>query len=288
MAYLVNWIKASRPKTLVASCVPIYVATQLFSQIYPLNQRTLVLSLSCFLFITLIQVSTNFANDYFDAKSGADENRKNAPERVVSSGRLKQQHVLYAALFLLFLSFCIGLFVLLYSQSSFWLLPLGVLCIFLAILYTGGPFPLAYNGLGDVFVVIFFGFVAVELTKYVLCSASAVHFDFSMGVSFSVGLLINNLLVINNYRDFENDQKVEKKTSIVLLGKNFGISLFLAGFLVPVFLGIHSNNYAILVILPTSVASLYFLLKNSSLISSNRSLSLSALSVVLYGLLCVT
>ena len=287
MNRLSSWVYASRPKTLVASFVPIYVALQLFLKDVSLEQKTCVLTIACLVFIISVQISTNLANDFFDAKSGADANRKNAPERVVSSGKLSPTLVINVAVGLLIFSFCIGVFIILYSGSSFLLFPLGIVCILLALCYTGGPFPLAYNGLGDVFVILFFGMVAVEVTKYVLCSASNVHFSHDLDISISVGLLLNNLLVVNNYRDFETDKAVRKNTSIVLFGRKFGIFLFILGIFFPIFTGVLANNSLVVLILPTSFLSLYMLITNGPLANSNKSLSLSALSAVLYGALCV-
>jgi 1,4-dihydroxy-2-naphthoate octaprenyltransferase len=287
MAKFLVWIQASRPKTLVASLVPIYVALKLFLQDVSLDQKTCVLTLACLVFIISLQISTNLANDFFDAKSGADTNRINAPERVVSSGKLSPKLVINVAVGLLIFSFCIGVFIILYSGSSFLLFPLGIICILLALIYTGGPFPLAYNGLGDVFVILFFGMVAVEVTKYVLCSASNVHFSYDLEISISVGLLLNNLLVVNNYRDFETDKAVRKNTSIVLFGRKFGIFLFILGIFFPIFSGVLANNNLVVSILPTSFLSLYMLITKGPLANSNKSLSLSALSAVLYGALCV-
>jgi 1,4-dihydroxy-2-naphthoate octaprenyltransferase len=287
MASFSVWVQATRPKTLVASLVPIYVALQLFLQDVSLDQKTCMLTLACLVFIISLQISTNLANDFFDAKSGADANRKNAPERLVSSGKLSPTLVINVAIGLLIFSFCIGVFIVLYSDSSFLLFPLGIICILLALIYTGGPFPLAYNGLGDVFVILFFGMVAVEVTKYVLCSASNVHFSYDLDISISVGLLLNNLLVVNNYRDFETDKAVRKNTSIVLLGRKFGIFLFILGVFFPILYGVLANNNLVLLILPTSFLSLYLLVSKGPLANSNKSLSFSALSAVLYGVFCV-
>ena len=287
MASFSVWIQATRPKTLVASLVPIYVALQLFLQDVSLDQKTCVLTLACLVFIISLQISTNLANDFFDAKSGADANRKNAPERLVSSGKLSPTLVINVAIGLLIFSFCIGVFIVLYSDSSFLLFPLGIICILLALIYTGGPFPLAYNGLGDVFVILFFGMVAVEVTKYVLCSASNVHFSYDLDISISVGLLLNNLLVVNNYRDFETDKAVRKNTSIVLFGRKFGIFLFILSVFFPILYGVLANNKLVLLILPTSFLSLYLLVSKGPLANSNKSLSFSALSAVLYGVFSV-
>ena len=113
--------------------MPIYVALQLFLQDVPLDQKACVLTLACLVFIISLQISTNLANDFFDAKSGADANRKNAPERFVSSGKLSPTLVINVAVGLLIFSFCIGVFIILYSGSSFLLFPLGIICILLAL-----------------------------------------------------------------------------------------------------------------------------------------------------------
>ena len=288
MGVISNWIQASRPKTLVASLVPIYVALQLFLQEVSLDQKVCILTLACLVFIISLQISTNLANDFFDAKSGADANRKNAPERVVASGKLCPKLVINVAVGLLIFSFFIGVFIVLYSGSSYLLFPFGVICILLALIYTGGPFPLAYNGLGDIFVILFFGMVAVEVTKYVLCSASNIHFSYDLGISLSVGFLLNNLLVVNNYRDFESDKAVRKNTSIVIFGRKFGIFLFILGTFFPILFGVTANNYLVVLILPTSFLSLYMLITKGPFANTNKSLSLSALSAVIYGAVCVT
>ena len=85
--------------------------------------------------------------------------------------------------------------------------------------YTGGPFPLAYNGLGDVFVILFFGYVAILTTHYVILSARRVELEPNLILPLGVGFVINNLLVVNNYRDYEDDKEVGKKTLVVVLGK---------------------------------------------------------------------
>ena len=171
------WVKACRPKTLIASVAPIIVGAENFLGITHLNKTSILILLGCFFFLALVQIATNLANDYFDSKSGADLCRKNAPDRYVSSGVLEGKAVLKVVGILLFLSFLVGIFTLLFAKASLWFVPLGLICIALSVLYTGGPYPLAYNGLGDIFVVLFFGFVATEGTSYFLSTANAERFE---------------------------------------------------------------------------------------------------------------
>ncbi len=192
--------------------------------------------------------------------------------------------MLKAAIVLLILAFGVGLSTVLIAGADYWFIALGLLCIVCAIWYTAGPFALAYNGLGDVFVVVFFGLVGVEGTNYLLSCTIGDSWVAKLGLAFSVGLLINNLLVVNNYRDREEDLKVGKRTSIVIFGKKIGIFLFLSGYLVPCFVAFSNHHYFSLVIVVTSTCSLNCLIRGKTAKEFNRALSLSAMSVILYGL----
>ena len=127
---------------------------------------------------------------------------------------------LWALSFSYLLAFALGVFIMESSGSSRFLILVGISSVICAIAYTGGPFPLAYNGLGDVFVILFFGFVAVGMTHYVLLSDAGEMWVPNWLIPLGTGFMINNLLVVNNYRDRKTDQKVRKNTSVVLLGKN--------------------------------------------------------------------
>lgn len=219
------WFLAIRPKTLIASILPITAGFLLAQQ--KSDEVSLLVAALCLVYCLLVQVATNLANDYFDNKKGGDDIRELGPDRMVSSGRLKPKSVLAVACFILLLSFFVGLAILKIVEGSPWLIMVGVVSVICALIYTGGPFPLAYNALGDVFVVLFFGVVAVEVTHLVLCNSVGVIWESNFILSVGVGLLINNLLVVNNYRDYHEDKIVGKRTSIVVFGRNFGSILFL-------------------------------------------------------------
>ncbi len=228
------WVRAVRLKTLVASVAAVLVGASLsFERYEPIQLQPL---LGCLFFAIFLQIGTNFANDYYDFLRGADRDRKLGPKRFVAAGVIspKSMFVAYWAAFLLAL--LTGVFTLWSTGVSFWFFPFGLLCICCGYLYTGGPFPLAYNGLGDIFVVLFFGFGAVEGTHLLMAQAHHLEWAPSYSTSLAIGLLINNLLVVNNYRDFDSDLLSRKRTLVTLWGKRSGLLLYFLCFLVPIIL----------------------------------------------------
>ena len=162
---LKHWLQASRPKTLVASFLPVVAGFLLAYEQSPMVSK--LIGFLCLLYCLLIQIGTNLANDYFDFIKGADSKRENAPVRMVSSGLIKPRTMLVASLFVFFISFVLGIYIMNSVDGSPYLILVGIFSVIFGIGYTAGPFSIAYNGMGDVFVVIFFGFVAVLSTQYV-------------------------------------------------------------------------------------------------------------------------
>jgi 1,4-dihydroxy-2-naphthoate polyprenyltransferase len=278
------WLKAIRPKTLVASFVPVLVGSKEFLLEKYLTTHAIMVLLGCFLFSGLVQIATNLANDYFDSLKGADNIRKNAPKRMVSTGEISAGKMIRVTFVLLILAFGVGLCTLFTAGANFWFIGIGLLCLTFAVLYTAGPFALAYNGLGDVFVIAFFGLVAVEGTNYLMSCVTSELWKVNLALAFSVGLLINNLLVVNNYRDCEEDFRVGKRTTIVIFGKKIGTMLFVIGYLIPCIYALYNCNYLTLIIFFPSTLSLYFLIRGDNSKHFTRSLSLSALSIIIFGL----
>ena len=166
---LKDWLLASRPKTLVASLLPVVAGFLLaYEQSDFVSKRVGML---CLLYCLLIQVGTNFTNDYFDLLKVRSK-RDRAPVRMVSSGIIKPRTMLIASCLVFLLSFAVRVYIMLSVNRSRYLLLVGLVSVLFGLGYTGGPFPLAYNGMGDVFVIVFFGFVAV-LTTYYVTSLSA-------------------------------------------------------------------------------------------------------------------
>ena len=204
------WLLASRPKTLSAAVVPVLIGTALAPRID-------WLMFACALLGALfIQIGTNFVNDALDFKRGADTVERLGPLRVTQAGLLSAGAVLRAAYVCFALAAACG--IPLIMRGGWPIVIIGVTSIVAAYAYTGGPYPLAYNGLGELFVMIFFGFVAVGGSYYV----QTLSIDAAAIVAgFAAGSLACVLLVINNLRDIRNDEASGKKTMAVRFGEGF-------------------------------------------------------------------
>ena len=246
------WLMAGRPKTLYAGISPVLVGTGLAIRhgvFQPLP------ALATLLAAVLIQVGANYANDLFDFRHGADPATRTGPTRVTSAGLLTPGQV-EAGMWTVFAAAAlIGLYL---AYLGGWpILLVGVLSILAAIAYTAGPFPLGYNGLGDLFVFIFFGLVAVLGTYYL--QARALSTD-ALVASLPVGLLVTGILVVNNVRDVETDRAVGKRTLAVLLGRNGAraeyIALLVVAYAVPfvLWLGFGFSAWTLLPLLTIPLA----------------------------------
>lgn len=228
---LINaWLEAARPKTLPASLSPVLLACVLAWRdgVFRLAPALLCLGVAL-----LAQIASNFANDYFDFKKGADTEERLGPERAVAQGWIAPKAMLRATFLTLGLSCVCGCMLLLYAGWE--LIPVGVAIALCVLAYSAGPFPLAYNGLGDVCVVLFYGIIPVCFTYYV----QALSFSLlALLLSLSVGLLSTNILIVNNYRDYVQDKAARKRTTIVLFGRGFGKVVYLLNGLVAVLLAI--------------------------------------------------
>ncbi len=222
---VVIWWQATRPRTLSAAMAPVLVGTALAAHDgrFDLGAATL-----CLIFALLIQVGTNFANDYYDFIKGADTAARVGPTRAVAAGLVRPEVMRRAMVGVFAAAFFAGLG--LVAWGGPWLIVIGVASIACGVAYTGGPFPLGYNGLGDVFVFIFFGLVAVGATYFVQVGRLTAE---AVVAGVPIGLLAANILVVNNYRDVETDTVAGKRTLVVRLGRGasraqFNASLFVA------------------------------------------------------------
>ena len=216
---LINWIEAARPKTLFASLSPVIVGGALawHDEVFRLAPFLL-----CVLVALTAQIASNLANDYFDFKKGADGADRLGPARAVASGWVTPKAMLKATVLMLTLCCTFGLGLLYYGGLH--LIWVGIVIVIFALAYTGGPYPLAYHGLGDVCVLLFFGVVPVSFTYYV----QALTFTpLLIALAFAMGFLSINILVVNNYRDYEQDKRAGKRTTIVCFGKRFGQLFYL-------------------------------------------------------------
>ena len=228
---LKNWTLATRPKTLTAALSPVLFGAALASQQGPLHWPSLLL-------ITLsaigIQIGTNFANDYFDFKQGADTEDRLGPTRVTQAGLISEKTMKRATILMFGLSFLLGLF--LVARGGWPILVIGSLSILFGVLYTGSRYSLAYLGIADIFVLIFFGPVAVGGT-YFLQTLSLSPEVLILGLA--PGLLSMAILAVNNLRDRPQDKLVNKKTIAVRFGATVARLEYtvcvLAGIGLPVF-----------------------------------------------------
>lgn len=202
---------AARPKTLPAAVVPVAVAT---AHVHREGLADPVAAGLCLVFALLVQVGTNLANDYYDWRRGADTAERRGPPRAVASGWITPAGMRRAMAVVLVVAFLTGLP--LVAWGGPWLVPLGVACVVAAWAYTGGPYPLAYHGLGEVFVFVFFGLVAVLGTSWVQTAALPPAL---WAAGSGLGFLSAALLVANNHRDRETDARAGKRTVAVRIGR---------------------------------------------------------------------
>lgn len=219
-SFLSVWIGAARPRTLPAAVAPVLAASALA---WRDSDFALFPALACLAFALLIQIGTNFANDYYDYVKGADTAERVGPRRAVAAGLVAPATMKRAMIGVFAAAFLSGLTLL--GFGGWPLLVIGVASIVCGVAYTGGPYPLGYNGLGDVFVFVFFGLVAVGATYYV---QTGVITPEAWIIGAGIGALAANILVVNNYRDVETDVKAGKRTLVVRFGKKAARAQFIA------------------------------------------------------------
>lgn len=279
------WLYAARPQTLPAAFIPVLLgmSTAWFHEVIHIPA-----SLTALFCAVAIQVGTNFANDYFDFIKGADSEDRIGFERATASGKVKPESMLKATKITMLVAFVAGLY--LVWIGGWVILLIGVLSLLFGILYTGGPFPLGYNGLGDVFVFIFFGFAAVMGTYYLNTLQWSV---IAFWVSVPAGALCVNILVINNLRDIEQDRASGKRTLGVLFGERvlkfeYLLMIISAYAVIPILYINYNFNEAIflpLLGLPFALMllkSVWFIIEKQLL---NSVLERTAQFMVLFGLL---
>ncbi len=240
------WWLAVRPKTLPAAAAPVAVGTAVAVSD---SQFALFPALAAFAGALLLQIAVNLANDYFDAKNNIDSDKRLGPVRVTQSGLIPPRQVKMAMIGCLILAAIV--FGYLTLVGGMVILLVGLASIIAALAYSGGPYPLASNGLGEIFVFIFFGLVAVCGTYWVQARELSV---LVIVASFPPGLLITAIMVVNNLRDIATDKEAGKNTLAVRLGRERTIFLYRgllgASYLVPVVLSGFQQLGMMVVVLP--------------------------------------
>jgi 1,4-dihydroxy-2-naphthoate octaprenyltransferase len=222
---------AARPRTLPAAIAPVLVGTALAGWQHVFHPLRFVAALIGAIFI---QVGTNLSNDYSDARRGADAEDRLGPVRVTAGGLVPPSQVLVAT----YVSFGVAILAGVYLTvvAGWQLLLVGAASILAGVLYTGGPKPYGYEGLGELFVFLFFGVVAVAGSYFVQVK----HLDWkAFALAVPVGLLASGILVVNNFRDIDSDRRAGKRTLAVRLGRQrtrtmFAAIVYLAFLLAPV------------------------------------------------------
>ncbi|MBS5550829.1 MAG: 1,4-dihydroxy-2-naphthoate polyprenyltransferase [Bacteroides sp.] len=212
------WILAIRPKTLTAASIPVMIGCAL-AYVYGYFQFTP--ALLCFLFAFLMQIDANFINDLYDFLKGTDREDRLGPKRACAQGWITTKAMKVGIILTTLASGIVGLSLLYYGGIE--MIPVGIACILFAFLYTAGPYPLAYHGWGDALVLIFFGIVPVGCTFYVMAHEWNTAVTLA---SIACGLVIDTLLMVNNFRDREQDTLSGKRTLVVRLGARAGLILY--------------------------------------------------------------
>ena len=221
-----HWIEAMRLRTLPVSVAGVIAGT---GCAILTGSFKAIPALLCLAFAILAQIAANFGNEYYDFKNGIDKKGRVGFRRGVTEGEITPKAMKAATFITLGIAAAVGCAMLIYGP--WWLIIAGILIMCFALAYSAGPYPLSHHGLGDIAVIIFFGIVPVVLTWY-LQTSSWNSVGLVAATSLAVGLLAANVLVVNNYRDMEDDAAVGKHTTVVIFGrKAISVAYLLSGFI---------------------------------------------------------
>ena len=279
------WIMASRPRTLPAALAPVVVGSAM-----ALADKSFVWlpAVAALLVALVLQVGVNLANDYFDYLKGIDTQDRLGPARVTQSGLIPPRQVKAAMILTIILSAIPGTYLL--ARGGWPVIIIGFACVLAVLAYSGGPYPLASHGLGDLFVFIFFGLVAVCGTYYV----QVLHLTpivWLMGVI--EGLLITAILVVNNLRDIQTDRKTGKRTLAVTIGDRGCrieyVVLLAVAYAIPIALWLSGRMSAWVILpllsLPPAISLMRLIWKNPAVPILNQALVKTVRLALFYSLL---
>lgn len=213
------WVEAARLRTLPVSVAGVIAAIGVAKWEHRFMWLPAVI---CLLFAVLAQVTSNFANEYYDYLRGSDKKGRVGPRRGVTEGDITPEALRNVTFGTLALACVVGCCLI--PFGGWWLVPVGVAIAVFALAYSAGPYPLSYHGLGDVAVLVFFGLVPVNFTYYVQAEAWS---PFALLVSIAIGLMGVNVLLVNNYRDMEDDIEANKRTTVVIFGRKIAGTFYL-------------------------------------------------------------
>ena len=219
------WIECARLRTLPVSLSGVVIAIGLAQW---QQSASVIPSVLCVVFALLAQIVSNMANEYFDYLKGTDKPGRVGPRRGVTEGDIQPTTLRNVTAALLVLDCAVGLCLLPYG--GWWMLPVGIFIAIFAIAYSAGPYPLSYHGLGEAAVFVFFGIVPVVFTHYVNVHTVSPGLEFHPLVilaSMTIGFMGVNVLLVNNYRDVDDDREAGKKTSVVIFGRKPAAAAYL-------------------------------------------------------------
>ena len=280
-----HWIEAMRLRTIPVSIAGVIAGTGCAIAV---DSFKAVPAMLCLAFAILAQIAANFGNEYYDFKNGIDKKGRAGFRRGVTEGEIAPKAMKAATFITLGLAAAVGCVMLIYGP--WWLIIAGILIMCFALAYSAGPYPLSHHGLGDIAVIIFFGVVPVVLTWYLQTSS----WD-SVGpvaaTSLAIGLLASNVLVVNNYRDMEDDASVGKRTTVVIFGRKvMGVVYLLSGFIgmsvmIPVWLGMPVWGFVVPLIYLTLHVDTWHRLRQSTGAAINPLLGRTAINLLIFALL---
>lgn len=289
------WVLASRPKTLTGAAVPVLIGIASAIALCGWASVRIVPAILCMLFALIMQIDANFVNDYFDFMKGTDDEHRLGPKRACAQGWITAPAMRRGLLLTTMLACVVGLPLVCYGGWG--MIMVGIACVVFCFLYT---ISFSYIGLGDVLVLVFFGLVPVCLTYWLVAPTSeALFVPLSVIVlSVACGLAIDTLLVVNNYRDIDNDRRTGKRTLIVRIGARGGLILYvllgvLASFLVMcviVYADLHDSKWeqALMIFyLGFHLASSTEMRRIGKGAELNRVLGMTARNIFIFGVLVV-
>ena len=273
------WIQAARPKTLLVSMAPVILSVALSYLFVDINWPA---ALICLVFALMAQILSNFVNDYADGIQGTD-NERLGPQRMVASGMISPQRMRREIIVWGILTFLVGCTLLYYG--GWILLPFGIVILLCALAYSTGPFPLSRHALGDVAVVLFYGIAPVALTFFIQTGFVNNQIIFA---GLAMGVIANNLLIVNNYRDAELDAKNGKKTTVTVFGKQFMKWVYFMNPIISILL-IYSvfENYIILyTFIPFLIYCIFVSIKFSKAkgMEFNKLIGMSSLESIIFAI----
>lgn len=270
-----SWIEAMRLRTL-----PVSIAGVITAAGFAISDHSFrwLPSLLCLLFAVLAQIASNFANEYYDFRDGLDRAGREGPRRGVTEGDITPGAMKHATYAVLGAACVIGLSLI--HWGGWWLLPAGIVIALGAIAYSAGPYPLSRHGLGEVAVICFFGIIPVNLTYYI--QAETFTLPVLLG-SVAIGLMGANVLIVNNYRDADDDAAVGKNTLAVMLGRRSVLAIYLINGIAAALLMLPYTPWAITAIYLIAHGCLWNFVRTHRGAALNPILGMTAILMFVYS-----